>query len=340
MIRPSSSSTESRLHFICECGGKHAQAVGSNTPHHLHLAKHEGYLVREPTEFFKKYGPYLLLMLEMIKCGTNVAGHVVPALATLRVVALVDSIQQSIATVSSQIDYSLECIGEQMEKLQASSLECVAETDDRTQMTQHDLAGYLSNVEGLEGVELRQLGSFLKTSEEDNLLGGLYRMITLDGHVKWVCRDHYRAGYQAVHIEKLQDIVKLGSGAFDEQMDKINITLWSSFSAQMFYDTLLGGNGVLELSVSLRWQCTSKDTDALRNALSRTLVSTVYVDLQQYHPGLRSKLSSIPAQYEGVYRLLEPLNLKSIHIVLPQDLLSFPISLQRSQSTFEIYPTR
>lgn len=49
--------TKFRLHFICECG-KHTKANNSKVPH-LHLAKHEGYLIREPTEFFKKYGPFL-----------------------------------------------------------------------------------------------------------------------------------------------------------------------------------------------------------------------------------------------------------------------------------------
>ncbi|KAF9294783.1 hypothetical protein BGZ74_011099, partial [Mortierella antarctica] len=75
--------TKFRLHFICECG-KHTEAHNSKVRHHLHLAKHEGYLVREPTEFFKKYGPFLLLMLELIKFGTSVAGHVVPTLASLK----------------------------------------------------------------------------------------------------------------------------------------------------------------------------------------------------------------------------------------------------------------
>lgn len=38
--------------FICECG-KHTEPSNTNVPYHLHLAKHEGYLIREPTEFFK-----------------------------------------------------------------------------------------------------------------------------------------------------------------------------------------------------------------------------------------------------------------------------------------------
>ncbi|KAG0314307.1 hypothetical protein BGZ99_008217 [Dissophora globulifera] len=95
--------TKFRLHFICECGN-HTEPSNSKVRHHLHLAKHEGYLIREPTAFFKKYGPFLLLMLELIKFGTSVTGHVVPALASLRVVKLVDSVQHTVKTITAKID--------------------------------------------------------------------------------------------------------------------------------------------------------------------------------------------------------------------------------------------
>ncbi|KAF9343795.1 hypothetical protein BGX26_005194, partial [Mortierella sp. AD094] len=73
-------------------------------------------------------------------------------------------------------------------------------------MSHQDLNNYLNNVEGLKGVELCQLGSFLKTSEEDSLLGNLCRMTTKDGYVKWVCCDYYRAGYQDAHTQKLRNM--------------------------------------------------------------------------------------------------------------------------------------
>ncbi|KAG0092706.1 hypothetical protein BGZ93_008202 [Podila epicladia] len=67
--------TKFRLHFICECG-EHTEALNSKVPHYLHLAKHEGYVIRDPTEFFKKYGSFLLLILDLIKFGTSIAGQV------------------------------------------------------------------------------------------------------------------------------------------------------------------------------------------------------------------------------------------------------------------------
>ncbi|KAG0294811.1 hypothetical protein BGZ97_004966, partial [Linnemannia gamsii] len=250
--------TKFRLHFICECG-KHTEPHNSKERHHLHLAKHEGYLIREPTKFFKKYGPFLLLMLELIKFGTSVAGHVVPTLASLKVVELVDTVQQTVESVTAKINYSLECID-------------FADTEPRTEMTQQGLANYLSDVEGLEGVELRQLGSFLKTSEEENLLGNLYRMTTSDGHVKWVCHDHYRASYQEKYTQKIRDVVKLAQGEFDEQLGRIEIVLSSRFAAAEFYNAISKAKGVLELIMHLSWDCTSSDLEELENALKQSRV--------------------------------------------------------------------
>ncbi|KAG0318954.1 hypothetical protein BG000_004009 [Podila horticola] len=312
--------TKFRLHFICECG-KHTEASNSKVPHHLHLAKHEGYLIREPTEFFKKYGPFLLLMLELIKFGTSIAGHVVPALACLKAVELVDSAKQAVELVTAKIDYSLECIDKQLTKAQASSPGDFIDTEPRATLTQQDLTNYLGDVEGLEGVELRQLGSFLKTSEEENLLGNLYRMTTSDGHVKWVCHDHYRASYQEMHTQKLRDVVKLAEGEFDEQLGRVTITLTSSFAAAEFYNAVIKAKGVLELIMDLSWECTRSDLQVLEDALKKSRVSILRLDLQQFQTSLGSKLLSTSAQCDILIRIIECPHMKTIHMVLPKEFI-------------------
>ncbi|CAO3567032.1 unnamed protein product [Mortierella alpina] len=266
--------TKFRLHFICECG-EHTEAANSKIKHHLHLAKHEGYIVREPTKFFERYGPFLLLMLELIKFGTAVAGHVVPALATLQAVELVDTVKQSVELITAKIDLSLECIDKQLTKVQSSLPEDSVSSESQAIRTPQELDNYLNGVEGVEGVELPQLRSFLKTSDEETLLGNLYRMTTSDGHVKWVCRDHYRASYQEKQVEKLREVVKLARGQFDEQLGKIKIALTSSFEAVEFYTTVRKAQGVLELDISLRWECNKGDLDTFRAALRSSRVSIV-----------------------------------------------------------------
>ncbi|KAF9092376.1 hypothetical protein BGX27_001853 [Mortierella sp. AM989] len=267
--------TKFRLHFICECG-EHTKATKSRIPNHLHLAKHEGYLVRQPTAFFEKYGPFLLLMLELIKFGSIIAGYTVPALKSLKVVELVDSVQQTVELVTAKIDYSLECIDK---RLASSPGDSIDTNESQIAMTQQDLTNYLNNVEGLEGVELRQLASFLRTSEEGSLLGNLYRMVTTDGHVKWVCRDHYRTGYQERQTQKLRDVVKLEGGEFDEQLGRIKITLESSFAATEFYNAISNAKGVLDLDVKLHWNQEYADFVKLKDMVKKSNITSIAVHL-------------------------------------------------------------
>ncbi|KAI8602769.1 hypothetical protein EDD21DRAFT_413670 [Dissophora ornata] len=297
--------TKFRLHFICECG-EHTKASGSKMPHHLHLANHEGYVVNKPTEFFKKYGPFLTLMLEMIKVGTSIAGHVVPALASLKVVDILDSAQSTIDSVTSKViegvDYSLKYLEASRALIQKSD---GIDVDGNTRMSQQDLDTYLAGVEGLEGVDLRQLGSYLLANSSDNLLGNLYRMTTKDGHVKWVCRHHYRAGYQETHTQKLRDVVNLAGGAFDEQLGSIKVTLWSSFAATEFYEAIRKAKaGVYDLDITFGRDCTRSDLEAFEKALKMSSVSILRLDLERFQASIASKLFSTSTRYEILVRAL------------------------------------
>ncbi|KAF9344060.1 hypothetical protein BGX26_004863 [Mortierella sp. AD094] len=271
--------TKFRLHFICECG-EHTKASGSKIPHHLHLANHEGYVVNKPTEFFEKYGPFLMLMLEMIKVGASVAGVVVPALASLKVVNVLDSAQSTIDSITSKViegvDYSLAYL-EQCRTLISTSDGVDADGDARA--LRDDLGSYLAGVEGLEGVDLRQLGSYLAANSSDNLLGNLYRMTTKDGHVKWVCRDHYRAGYQEAHTQKLRDVVQLANGKFDEQLGKIKISLGSRITAAEFYDAISKAKGVLDLDVSFDFHGRHADFVRLQQMITKSNIRSVKMKL-------------------------------------------------------------
>ncbi|KAF9089834.1 hypothetical protein BGX29_011846, partial [Mortierella sp. GBA35] len=77
-----------RLYFLCECGdhtrsSQSTSNTNNSLPHHIHLAKHEGYDLESPTEFFRQYGSYVLDLLNMLKYGAMVAGLAVPALVPL-----------------------------------------------------------------------------------------------------------------------------------------------------------------------------------------------------------------------------------------------------------------
>ncbi|KAI8599882.1 hypothetical protein EDD21DRAFT_432071, partial [Dissophora ornata] len=322
-----------RLHFICECG-EHTKASGSKIPHHLHLANHDGYVINKPTEFFLKYGPFLMLMLQMIKLGAGIAGHVVPALANLKVVDAIDFAESSVNSVTSKIiqgvDYSLAYLEESRNLIKKSSDVDVG-GDARAFLD--DLGSYLAGVEGLEGVELRQLGSYLETNKSDNLLGNLYRMTTKDGHVKWVCRHHYRSGYQEAQTQKLRDIVKLAGGVFDEQLGSINITLTSSFAEAEFCEAInKAKGGVYDLDITFGWDCSRSDLQAFEKALKMSSVSILRLDIERFQASIASKLLSTSTRYEILIRIMEHTNMKMIHIVLSKDFIKLR-SLQPKRSS-------
>ncbi|KAI8346518.1 hypothetical protein B0O80DRAFT_503425 [Mortierella sp. GBAus27b] len=55
-----------RSYILCEYGD-HTTSENSNTQFEIHLVKHEGYDLDKPTEFFEKYGPYVLTQMYMDK---------------------------------------------------------------------------------------------------------------------------------------------------------------------------------------------------------------------------------------------------------------------------------
>ncbi|KAF9346080.1 hypothetical protein BGX26_002441 [Mortierella sp. AD094] len=312
--------TKFRLHFICECG-EHTKAAGSEIPHHLHLANHEGYVINKPTEFFEKYGPFLMVMLEIIKLGTGIAGFVVPALANLKVVNTLDFSQSTINSVTSKVikgvDYSLRYL-EESRTFNKTSVDI--DFDGKARALRRDLGSYLSGVEGLEGVDLRQLGSYLAAKSSDNLLGNLYRMTTKDGHVKWVCRDHYRAGYQEKHTQKLRDVVKLAGGEFDEQLGKIKITLESSFAAAELYDAINEAKGVLDLDMKLHWNQEYADFVKLKDMISKSNIKSIIVNLNHFRgPNFNIKLPG-RRRYDPIFEIMRLPSIQSFGIEgVPKD---------------------
>ncbi|KAI8595993.1 hypothetical protein EDD21DRAFT_420102 [Dissophora ornata] len=264
--------TKFRLHFICECG-EHTKAPGSRIPHHLHLTNHEGYVVNKPTEFFKKYRPFLILMLNMIKLGTSVKGHAVPALVKLRVDDTLDFAQSTIDSVSSKViksvDHSLAYLGKSE----------VVDAGGNARTLPYDIYSYLSGTEGLEEVNPRQFGTYLAANSSDNLLGNLYRMTTKDGYVKWVCLDHYRALYNEPHTQKLCEVLTWAGGRFDEQLGRIELVLRSGSAAVESYDAISRANGVLDLDVSLNWNFARTDSVKLKDMISKSRIKSVTVRL-------------------------------------------------------------
>ncbi|KAG0268953.1 hypothetical protein BGZ96_006613, partial [Linnemannia gamsii] len=70
--------------------------------------------------------------------------------------------------------------------------------------------------EALEGADLRKLVIFLKDKDENKVLGTLYTTVTDEGHVKWICIDHYRVNYQETSAKEFLRVLDSVGGSFSE----------------------------------------------------------------------------------------------------------------------------
>ncbi|KAF9915403.1 hypothetical protein BX616_006227 [Lobosporangium transversale] len=55
-----------RLHFLCE-GENHTVKAGKSSQSQIHVVQRDGYEIQNSTEFFHKYGKYILILLQWLK---------------------------------------------------------------------------------------------------------------------------------------------------------------------------------------------------------------------------------------------------------------------------------
>ncbi|KAG0358602.1 hypothetical protein BGZ54_010353 [Gamsiella multidivaricata] len=274
-----------RLHFLCECGD-HTVAASKSSQNHIHIAKHEGYEIRNGTEFFLKYGKYMLILLHVLKAGLHSVDISVPASSLL----------------DAGIDYSIDY----MRAISAANpiLENINTIDD---------------YEALEGADLRQLETFLRTNDDGRKLGNLYRIATETGNVKWVCLDHFRSTYKEKEQQAFANAVEVNGGSYDRQLGQVAIKLQSKIRAAEFFDALAKARRVYDLDISFDWECSTSDLVAFKDALKVSGVSILRLDLSYFRTSLGSKLFSTSTRYEVLARITEHTTMRVAHIVLPKD---------------------
>ncbi|KAF9576916.1 hypothetical protein EC968_000041 [Mortierella alpina] len=262
-----------RLYFLCECG-EHTKAAGSDSkiPHEIHLAKHEGYEIARPTEFFQQYGPYILTILKMLKFGVSGAGVAVPAVAHLVNADALDHAAKGLQHLRKCIEPGIDQVIRSIEKDSVDEGELVK-----------NLACQTENKEAIEVADLRKLETFLKNKNGNKVLGNLYKTVTDKGHVKWVCIDHYRENYNQKAVATLRRTVHSLGGSFDENIGLVKVKLRSRESANQLYLALRHSRSVYELDIAFDWSCHSWDLLDLERALWNPAVAILHVDVQFFH---------------------------------------------------------
>ncbi|ORZ23712.1 hypothetical protein BCR41DRAFT_349019 [Lobosporangium transversale] len=279
-----------RLHFLCECEDRSEKASKDSQKNKTHLARHEGYEIRNSTEFFQKYGKYMIILLQGLKLGMEASpgSYLTPA------PSMIDT------GIKHAIDY-----------LNELTKENPGLNDFNT----------MDDYEGLEGADLRRLSTFLQTNDENRQLGNLYRITAEAGHVKWVCVDHYRSTYKEKEQKAFEDVVAMNGGKYDSQLGKVVIELVSRIRAREFFEALTRAKHVYELDIRFDWNWvwTKTDLEALRNALRVSSVSILRLDLGESQESITRKVLSASTRHEKLVGIIELNNMKVIHVVLPPE---------------------
>ncbi|KAI1298873.1 hypothetical protein EDD11_006744 [Mortierella claussenii] len=288
-----------RLHFLCECGDHTVEASKSDQDC-IHIAKHEGYEFKNGTDFFLKYGKYILVLLQVLKTGLHSVDITVPHVPA-----------------SSLLSASIDCSIDYMRALSVANpvLKNINTIDD---------------YEALEGADLRQLDTFLRTNDDSRTLGNLYRTTTERGHVKWVCIDHFRSTYKEKEQQAFANAVEMHGGSYDPQLGRVVIKLQSKIRAAEFFNALANARRVYDLDISFVCECSRSDLEAFEYALKTSRVSILLLDLMQFRTSLGSKLFSTSTRYEVLARIMEHSHLRIVHIALTKDFIRIS-SLQPKQ---------
>ncbi|KAG0221268.1 hypothetical protein B0O80DRAFT_503081 [Mortierella sp. GBAus27b] len=252
-----------RLYFLCECG-EHTIRTGRGTfPSKIHLAKHEGYDLDQPNEFFKRYGSYVLALLKFLKYGAMAAGVAIPPLALFKISDSLEAIQKSLTSTIGNVE---SLVDETIKYIQGLDGNINTEGGSRTGAIQ------MEDIEALEGADLRQLQLYLNDKDKGRVLGDLFRIFTYDGHVKWVCIDHYNENYRKVAVQRFQDVVAANKGTF-YQWSGVKISLGSNTVAKQFYEAMVKARGVVTLDVTLEWDVTMDDLRVFAAAVTKANIA-------------------------------------------------------------------
>lgn len=306
------SSNTFRLYFLCDCG-EHTMSAKSKTSHHIHFAKHEGYDIACPDEFFRRYGSYVLTILRMLKFGISVGGITVPALS--RLVRMSDDGQ---ATADQQL------LAGTIDSVMGLTMEYIEKISER----EVEDAG---SDEAPQGLDLCRLETFLKKKDNENVLGNLYRIATTEGHVKWVCIDHYRERHQANSRKAFRDAVEVLQGSYDENYGRAEVQLCSRHEADMFTLALAKVKALYELKICLSWESTHRDFKRLRDSLVKSNVGVLELDLQ-YQESPDSDSLYLSKRYDPIFDIMRHSTIQSVTLLqLPVDFIKLSSLLSSNE---------
>ncbi|KAF9963267.1 hypothetical protein BGZ65_004838 [Modicella reniformis] len=216
-----SCSVEFRLYYLCECGS-HTTGEKTKETQEIHLTKHSGYDLVNPSEFFGKYGMYILIMMYMVKYGAKSGGHVVPLLLRLEPASEADAGEEHLDFVKKNIS---RLVNETIVYLEAAIGTIDGDSD-------------ASAFQKLSTLELEELKSYLQVKDGEGVSDDLSQTITQKGHCVWICNQH-RRDYHELVMQQLKDVITESGGAYSEEAGDVKINIISDALTRRFYEAVV-----------------------------------------------------------------------------------------------------
>ncbi|CAF1968721.1 unnamed protein product [Rotaria magnacalcarata] len=223
--------THYKLYFLCEC---------SRDPKEMHVAPHEGYSIKKARDFVVKYAPYLRITIQIAQVLLSVGGLVIPQLgnAAKFINNAVPSRFQD-PQYYEDIQQQLEMVDNLLNKVDNQQYRAGASVVGRHQ----------SRGTALQGAELREIQTYLERVDDKRSLGNLYRKVTADGHVRWVCLQHYdNISYNNEMSKYIKEFEAMGgkfnSNTNEASISQVNIT---SKNVEMMCKALGKGFNIVKL---------------------------------------------------------------------------------------------
>ncbi|CAM4778012.1 unnamed protein product [Rotaria magnacalcarata] len=222
------------LYFLCEC---------SQNPKEMHVAPHEGYSIKRPRDFILRYGPYLKTTLTIAQALLSIGGFAIPQLGNVS--AAINHV------LPSQLKNS-QFYTDTKQKLQIVD-DLLNTVDNQQYLVGASIINrHQSRGTALQGAELREIQTYLELVDDKRSLGNLYRIVTADGHVRWVCHKHYDAiSYNNEMSKYINEFTAMG-GTFDETTNEalINQLDITSKNVELMCKALEKGFNIMKLTLT------------------------------------------------------------------------------------------
>ncbi|KAK3825655.1 MAG: hypothetical protein J3Q66DRAFT_396600 [Benniella sp.] len=207
-------STSFRLYFLCE-GISYSSTNDAKGASDIHMTNHPGYDIKNPKEFFGKYGSYILTTMYMIKHGAIGPEFVVPPLAHSKLVARIEEKQEYLASIKKNISRLID--------MAISYLEGTSTIDSEIK-TSHWTSALADKAE---------LRSYLDNIDDDYFPGDLHQLVIQGSHCSsWMCGAHHHERI----IRHLKDVVNAIGGKYSE--DSKMITVYCDTVEERLYDAM------------------------------------------------------------------------------------------------------